>query len=196
MVTSACSGVIFAALRASVTASKSLGSVRISQLSPSSERSSAPASRTISVSLSSDAADLATVMTPFLVNIQETEFGLAEVSAVLRECVTDLADGAVFVVGEDVDDEGDAAGAVALVSDLFVADAFELAGSALDGAFDVVGGHVLSFGGGDGAAQAGVAVGIAAAGFGGDGDFLDEAGKDFAAFGVCGALFMLDCRPF
>ena len=111
--------------------------------------------------------------------------------------MTDLADGAIFVVGEDFDDEGDAAGAVALVGDLFVADAFEFAGAALDGAFDVVGGHVLRFGCGDGATEARVAVGIAAtAGLGGDGDFLDEAGEDLAAFGVKRALLVLDCRPF
>ncbi len=94
------------------------------------------------------------------------------------------------------DDEGYAAGAVALVGDLLVGDAFEFAGAALDGAFDVVGGHVLGFGGGDSSAEAGVAVGVSSALFGGDGDFLDEAGEDLAAFGVKRALFMLDCRPF
>ena len=49
-----------------------LGIGEDSQFSPSSLRSSAPASRTISVNLSSLAADLAMVMTPFFVNIQET----------------------------------------------------------------------------------------------------------------------------
>ena len=110
--------------------------------------------------------------------------------------MADFADGAIFVVGEDFDDDGYAAGAVALVGDLLVGDAFEFAGAALDGALDVVGGHVLGFGGGDGSAEAGVAVGISSALLGGDGDFLDEAGEDLAAFGVKRALLMLDCRPF
>ena len=77
--------------------------------------------------------------------------------------MADFADGAIFVVGEDFDDDGDAAGAVALVGDLLVGDAFEFAGAALDGALDVVGGHVFGFGGGDGSAEAGVAVGVSSA---------------------------------
>src|ERR1700722_143577 len=122
--------------------------------------------------------------------------GLAEVAAVFGEGVTNLANGAVFVVGEDVDDEGDAAGAVALVGDLLVGDAFEFSGAALDGSLDIVGGHVLCFRRNDGSAEAGVAVGGASAGLGGDRYLFDKAGEDLATLGVCGALFMLDCRPF
>ncbi len=110
--------------------------------------------------------------------------------------MADFAYGAVLVVGEDVDDDGDATGAVAFVGDLFVADAFELAGSALDGALDVLVRHVLGFGGGDGSAKAGIAVGVSSAELGGDGDFLDQAGEDLAALGVEGALLVLNCRPF
>ncbi len=109
----------------------------------------------------------------------------SEVAAVLREGVADFADGAVFVVGEDFDDERDATRAVALIGDLLVGDAFELAGAALDGALDVVGWHVLCFGGGDGSAETGVAVRIAtAAGLGSYGDFLDQAGEDLATLRV------------
>src|SRR6266702_331495 len=113
----------------------------------------------------------------------------SEVAAVLGEGVADFAYGAIFIVGEDLDDDGYAAGAVALVGDLLVGEAFEFAGTALDGSLDVVGGHVLSFGGSDGSAEAGVAVGVSSALLGGDGDFLDKAGEDLAAFGVEGALF-------
>ena len=60
-----------------------------------------------------------------------------EVAAVLGKGVADFADGAILVVGEDIDDDGDASGAVALVGDLLVGDAFELAGAALNGALDV-----------------------------------------------------------
>jgi hypothetical protein len=45
-----------------------------------------------------------------------------------------------------VDNDGHAAGAVALEGDLFVADAFQLAGAALDGALDVVLRHVFRLG--------------------------------------------------
>ena len=111
--------------------------------------------------------------------------------------MANFADRAVLVVGEHLDDDGDATGAVALVGDLLVGDAFELAGAALDGALDVVGGHVLRLGRGDGAAQTGIAVGVsAAAGLGGDGDFLDQTGEDLATFGVKRALLVLDCGPF
>ncbi len=90
-----------------------------------------------------------------------------------------------------------AAGAVALVGDLLVGDAFEFAGAALDGALDVVGGHVLGLGRGDGGAEARIAVWVsAAAGLGGYGDFLDETGEDLATFGVKRAFFVLDCGPF
>ena len=77
--------------------------------------------------------------------------------------MTYLADGTVLIVGEDVYDDGYSAGAVALVGDLFVADAFELAGAALDGSLDVVGGHVFRFCGDYCGAEAGVAIGISAA---------------------------------
>ena len=105
-------------------------------------------------------------------------------------------DGAVAVVGQHIDDDRNAAGTVALEADLLVGCAFEFAGSLLDGALDVVRGHVLGLGCGDRAAKARVAVRIASAAFGGDGDFLDQAGKDLAALGVQRALLMLDCRPF
>ncbi len=88
----------------------------------------------------------------------------AEVAAVLGEGVANLADRAILVVGQDVDDDGDASGAVALVGDLVVGEALELAGAALDGALDVIGGHVLRLGGEDGGAEAGIAVRVAAAG--------------------------------
>jgi hypothetical protein len=85
--------------------------------------------------------------------------GLAEVAAALREGVANFADRAIAVVGGAVNDDGDAAGTVALEGNFFVGGAGELTGAALDGALDVVVGHVLSLGGGDGAAQARVAVG-------------------------------------
>src|SRR6185312_10498719 len=122
--------------------------------------------------------------------------GLAHVAVVLAHHVADLADGAVAVVGSDVHEDGNAAGAVAFERELFVDGAGELAGAALDGALDVVRGHVLGFGGEHGGAQTRVGFHVAAAGAGGDGNFLDQAGENLAAFGVGGRLFMLDRGPF
>ena len=52
--------------------------------------------------------------------------------------MADFADCAIAVVGEGVHDDGHAAGAVALEGDFFVANAFQFAGTTLDGPLDVV----------------------------------------------------------
>ena len=101
-------------------------------------------------------------------NIQATLFVSREVAAVLAEHVAQLADRAVLVVGQRLDDERGAARTVALVGDFFVRDARQLAGAALDRPLDVVGRHVDRLGLGDDRAQARVHVRIAAAGAGGD----------------------------
>ena len=66
--------------------------------------------------------------------------GLGHVAAVAGEEVADLGAGAVAVVGERLDDDGHAAGRVALVVDRLVADPLELAGAALDRPLDGVDG--------------------------------------------------------
>ena len=66
----------------------------------------------------------------------------ARFPAVFAEDVTHFTDRAVAVVGNRIDDHRHAAGAVALVHDLFVVDAFFFAGAATNGALDVVGRHV------------------------------------------------------
>ena len=102
----------------------------------------------------------------------------------LAEHVADLADGAVPVVGDRLDDHRGAAGAVALVGDFLVADARFLTGAAADRALDVLGGHVGRLGVGDDRAQPRVHARVAAADAGGDGQFLDDAREDLAALGV------------
>ena len=97
-----------------VTASKSLGSARTSQFSPSSEKvfgSCVEDDLGQLLASLSGLTGLAMAMTPFLVNIQATARLLRPcvVAAVLREGVANLGDGAVLVVGEDLDDDGDAA---------------------------------------------------------------------------------------
>jgi hypothetical protein len=134
-------------------------------------------------------------MTPFLVNIQETELDSPRFPPFFEKAWR-ISLTARFLLSVRTSTMRATPGAVALVGNLFIRNAFELAGAALDGSFDVVGRHVLGLGGDDGSAEARIAVWVATAGLGGDGDFLDKAGEDLAAFGVGGALFMLDCRPF
>ena len=121
--------------------------------------------------------------------------GGAEVAAAARELVADLGDRARRVVGERLDHERDAAGSVALVHDLTVLDAFELAGALLDRALDVVLGHrrrprVL-----DRSAEARVAVRVTAALLGGDRDLADELREMRAALRVGRGFVVLDLLP-
>src|SRR4029077_13791530 len=80
--------------------------------------------------------------------------GRSHVAAVFPEDVTNLADGAVAIVGIDVQQNGDATGTVALQCEFFVGGAGEFAGTPLDGPLDVVGRHVFGLGCQNGTAQA------------------------------------------
>jgi len=88
------------------------------------------------------------------------------------------------------------AGAVALKRKFFKIDARQFAGTALDGALDIVLRHVFRLGRENRSAQARIGIRIAPAVIGGNADFLNKAGKNLAALGVECALFVLDCRPF
>ena len=112
------------------------------------------------------------------------------------EGVAHVGHGAGFVVGEAVHHQGGAADAVAFVAQLDVFHAFEVAGAFVNGALNVVFGHVGIPGFVHGQAQAGVGSGVAAAEAGGYGDFFDQFGEDFAALGINAGFFVLDIRPF
>jgi hypothetical protein len=73
--------------------------------------------------------------------------------------------------------------------------AFELAGTAHDGTFDIVGGHADGFGGGDCGAQARVGIRIASVARG-DLYFFDEPCESFAALCVKRGLLVLNGCPF
>ena len=107
----------------------------------------------------------------------------------------DLGAGAVAVVGEHLDEHGDAAGGVALVGDRLVADAFELAGAPLDGPLDGVHRHRRVAGLLEHRAQRRVRVGVAAALAGRHLDLAQELGEELAARLVLGALLVLDRGP-
>src|SRR6266404_912137 len=119
----------------------------------------------------------------------------AQVAVVLLEDVADLGDRPVTVVGQDRDHDRDPRGAVALVVDLLVVDALELARPLLDRALDVVARHARGLRRRDGGAQAGIGVDVTAPHTRGDGDLLDHLGEDLAALGVLGRLLVLDRAP-
>ena len=121
--------------------------------------------------------------------------GRAHVAAALLEDLADFAVGAVAVVGEDIDQDGDAAGSETFVREFVEADAIEFAGAFLDGAFDIRVWHRHAACVLNGDAQADVHAGIAAAVLGRDHDRSAQLAPQHAAFGVHGALFVLDIRP-
>jgi hypothetical protein len=110
----------------------------------------------------------------------------------LFEQVAQLANGAVLVVGERIDNERSATGPVALVLRLLVRHARLFARPAPNRALDILGRHVVLLGLGDDGSESRVAVGIAPTGAGGNRQLLDNAGENLAALGVGRTLFMLD----
>ena len=53
--------------------------------------------------------------------------------------------GAIPIIGEDIDEDRHAVGCVTLVGDLFIGNTFKFTRAALDGSFNIVLGHILSF---------------------------------------------------
>ena len=91
--------------------------------------------------------------------------------------------------------DGDSARTVALEDELLVGGALQLARALLDGALDVVGGHVHGLGLVHRGAQAGVRDGVTAADTGRDRHLADDLGEDLPALGVERALLVLDGMP-
>ena len=80
-------------------------------------------------------------------NIQATLPCFAQVAAVFRKHVADLADGAIAIVGGHQHQHRGAARSVAFEHDFVDLAAFQFAGAAHDGVLDVVGGHADGLGG-------------------------------------------------
>ena len=106
--------------------------------------------------------------------------GLGEIAAGLGEGGAHVAGGAVVVVGQRLDDHRDAARPVALVADLVVVLGVA-ARRLLDGALDVVLGHVLGARREDRGAQARIERRVRQAELGGTGDFAGELGEQLGA---------------
>ena len=117
--------------------------------------------------------------------------GLAERAAELGERGADVGGGAVAVVGQGLDDQRDAARAIALVADLLVALAL-VAGAAPDRALDVVLGHVGGARRLQRAAQARIGRRVGQAGARRDLHLAHQPGEGPGALGVLAALAMHD----
>src|SRR5262249_42825757 len=120
----------------------------------------------------------------------------AEVAAELGEDVPDLAGGAVAVVGERLDVDRGAAGAVALVDRLLPGLGVPAAGALQDRALDVVLGHVGGARLVHREAQPRVRARLPSAEAGRGRDLADQLGEDLPALRVEGALLAPDRRPF
>ena len=119
-----------------------------------------------------------------------------QVAAKAGEDAAHLGGGAVLVVRGHLHDQGDAARRVAFVGHLIVDHAGQLARALLDGAVDVVGGHVGLARLHEDGAQARVHAGIATAGLGGDGDLAREAAENLAPARIGDGLGAFDFGPF
>src|SRR5580692_1729497 len=117
--------------------------------------------------------------------------GLAEIAAGLGEVGADIGRRAVAVVGQGLDDHGDAARTIALVANLVVVLALA-ADRLLYRALDRVLRHVLLAGGNDRGAQPRVHRRVGLAQFGGDGNFPRQLAEQFRFLGVLPALAMHD----
>jgi hypothetical protein len=119
----------------------------------------------------------------------------AEVAAVLAERRAHIRRGAVAVVGQRLDDDRDAAGAIALIAHFLVILRVALR-CLVDRALDIVLGHGLCLGGVDREAQARVHVRIGHPHLRRDGDFAAELGKHGRALLVLRALAVHDVLEF
>ena len=106
--------------------------------------------------------------------------------------MTDVGDGADWIVGNAVDDQCDAAGTVAFVAQFAHVIGALGTGAALDGALDGVLGHVGRQRLVDGGTQARIASRVGHAGACRDSDFTDQLGEGLGALGVLGVFATFD----
>src|SRR4030095_5238192 len=116
---------------------------------------------------------------------------------ILAKDTANLGGRSVLIVGRSFNDHCHTAWRINLVNNLIeMLRVIALAGAAFDGALDIIVRHALGPRRLDRAAQTWIPIGIATAGFSGDGDFLRQFAEDLAAFRVDRAFETLDLRPF
>src|SRR5438270_12543121 len=109
--------------------------------------------------------------------------------------MADFADRAIAIVSVDVEQDSDPTWAIALEGELLIIHSGQFARAALNGALDVVGGHVFGFRSSNGREQKRIGVGVSAV-LSRNRNFLNQASEDLAAIGIERALFVLNCGPF
>src|SRR5215470_2078824 len=92
--------------------------------------------------------------------------------------MADLGSGAVLVVGQDPEENSDAAGTIALIRDLLVLLARQFSRALLDGPLDIVGGHVGRTRGLRGSFQPQVALGVSSPVSRRHRDLAEDLGKE------------------
>ena len=118
------------------------------------------------------------------------------VSAVLGEQVADFAHDAIAVVGHHLHQHSYATRPVALEHHFVESFAFERPGAALNGALDIVVGHVLALGREDGGAQARIGIRIGASYARGNGQFSNDLGENLARRASVAAFLCLMVAHF
>ena len=119
----------------------------------------------------------------------------AQIAAVLIEVVAQVSSGTVAVVGQSLDHDRHAAGAVTLVGDCLVLGLIAALGL-LDDALDVIVRHAHTLRLGDQVSQLAVGSGVGAAGTDGNADLAADLGKDLCLCAVSLLLLALDIVPF
>ena len=121
---------------------------------------------------------------------------LAEVSAEFVEVMADIACGAVAVIGKSFNYNGNSAGAVAFVNDVFKGCFVAHTGGFFNGSVYVVVRHIVGFRLKDKSLQLAVVVGVRASFTDCYGDFTADFGEDLAAGSVYAFFFAFDGTPF
>ena len=120
---------------------------------------------------------------------------LAQIATELVKVVAHVGSRAVAVIGQGLDHNGDAAGAITLIGDCLILGLVATLG-ALDDTLDVVVRHTVGLGLGDQRSQLGVGGGVAAALLNGNGDLTADLGENLGAGAVSLFLFAFNVIPF
>ena len=119
---------------------------------------------------------------------------LAHVSTILGERSPNLGGSTVFIVGGDFHDDANASRSETFVTNIFESIRIP-AGCLVDRSLDIVLGHGLPLGIGNGEAQARIGIRIGPTQFCSNRDLLGEAREQLGTHGVLTTFTVLDIRP-
>src|SRR5258708_4034028 len=122
--------------------------------------------------------------------------GFSQIAAVLAHEMAELADHAVAVGGDNLNQHAHSARSVAFKSGFLKLLAFQLAGAAKNGALDIITRHVGGLRCQNRGSQAWIRTRLTAADARGNADFADDSRENAAALGVGGPLLVFNRGPF